>query len=131
MKVFELFFSDYDGVQSYKFIHSNPDKGEAGFKYDIHFILKRYQDKILEPKRLHDTEEEYIDFIGVEDFVILIAKHLPELGYEEFSTIGYGFTGSNILGKDGRPDDPFTENLTEELKEKVYKHNDKIRNQVL
>ena len=92
MKIFELYWYDWDESQSWLFSHETKNKTE--FKKDVHLLLSKYSNEFL--------EEQFIDraecggYIHMSDFLELISNKFSELGYKEFETIKVGFIGNAI-----------------------------------
>lgn len=98
MKIYKLYYADYDGIQDYWFTH--PHKLLAEFQQDCVEILDKYKEKVFTAQEGFD----YICFLGVPELVAVIADHLPERGYSHLKYECFGFGGSGIISDRDTPE---------------------------
>ena len=126
-KIYELWFSDYDGDSSWQFTHPN-NKLRMEFEQDCVDVLKEFASEYI---------KTYDSWIGTLELVGIIAKNLYTKGYipfeETFENITFGFGGSCILQEaDGEHgDNTLIELLGETLKKQVYDKNKEIEQDII
>lgn len=121
-KMYELWFSDYDGNSSWQFTHGE-DKSKEDFEKDCKEVLQEFGEASIKKIRC---------WVGSLDILRIVAEKLPTRGYIPFEdiyeTIGFGMGGSCIIQKERHDDEneDVLNLLGDGLTKLVYKINNKI-----